>query len=111
MTSLPTIYAVDASGNYLGGFAGCVVVDSAPQTQSFQIQVDSGLIDGDGNPIMRTETQQRTIYVNQDRTIPPSLPAGAVVIDAPPKHGAGVLRSGTWDYSAVPDDVRQALGI
>lgn len=38
------------------------------------------------------------------------LLSGAVPIDVPPKHGAAVLRSGTWDYSAVPDDVRQVLG-
>lgn len=110
MTPLPTVYAVDAQGNYLGGFAGCIVTESVPETQTVRVEVDSGLLDAQEKPVMRMEDQERTVYIDRQRTIAPSLPAGAVLIDAPPLHGAAVLKAGAWDYSAVPDDVRKVLG-
>lgn len=103
ITPLPTIYAVDAAGNYLGGFAGCISARSVPRIVQVENEVDTGLLDKKGQPIRKTVSTEITEMVRQEYVIEPVLPEGAIVIDSPPEHAADVLKAGSWDTSKRPN--------
>lgn len=112
MTPMDTLFFVDLAGNYLGGFAGCTVRRTFAKVTQARVSVETGIFDENGAPFMREELIDKTEHFERDVVISPALPSGAFLIDAPPTHGAAVLRDftisdgkavgGTWDYSAVP---------
>lgn len=102
ITPIQTVHAVDAQGRYLGGFAGVTITELVELTRLVDAEEDTGLLDSSGAAIMRAVKIEEP-YMAEQTTVIENLPAGAIVIEHPPEHGADILRpDGTWDTSQRP---------
>lgn len=91
---MTTKFYVDESGNYLGGYDGYVptepIFEDQVETVQEVVMVGGREMHGpDGRPLLRQREIQHRVIVGR-RELPkvyPQIPAGAVEIPAPPRHG------------------------